>query len=178
MTNEERFKEIYQTQITREGAAELLSWIDSTDFFTAPAGAKHHGACPGGLVAHSLNVYYALIDGPYARNFTTETRAICALLHDLCKIDFYHKQADGSYTVKDHFPFGHGEKSAFLIQRYMKPTEPEALAIRWHMGAYDEAARGGSNTLSAAMARTPLVLALHFADMTAAEKEKAEEREA
>ena len=122
MTNEERFKEIYQTQITREGAAELLSWIDSTDFFTAPAGAKHHGACPGGLVAHSLNVYYALIDGPYARNFTTETRAICALLHDLCKIDFYHKQADGSYTVKDHFPFGHGEKSAFLIQRYMKPV--------------------------------------------------------
>ena len=80
--------------------------------------------------------------------------------------------------MKDHFPFGHGEKSAFLIQRYMKLTEPEALAIRWHMGAYDEAARGGSNTLSAAMARTPLVLALHFADMTAAEKEKAEEREA
>lgn len=104
-----------------------------------------------------------------------ETRAICALLHDLCKADFYHRESDGTYTVKDRFPMGHGEKSAFLIQRFMRLSEPEALAIRWHMGAYDDAARGGSYSLSAAMERTPLVLALHTADMTATQKEKARE---
>lgn len=73
MTNEERFKEIYQTQITRTGAPELLAWLESTDFFTAPASTRFHGAYPGGLVDHSLNVYFALIDGPYAREFTMET---------------------------------------------------------------------------------------------------------
>ena len=176
MTNEERFKEIYQTQITRTGAPELLAWLESTDFFTAPASTRFHGAYPGGLVDHSLNVYFALIDGPYVRDYSMETRAICALLHDLCKVDFYHQRADGSYTVKDHFPFGHGEKSVFLIQRFMKLAEPEALAIRWHMGAYDDAARGGSYSLSAAMERTPLVLALHTADMMATEAEKAREQ--
>lgn len=176
MTNVEQFKEIYRTQINRTGAAELLAWLESTDFFTAPASTRFHGAYPGGLVDHSLNVYFALIDGPRVRNYTTETRAICALLHDICKVDYYHQRPDGSYTVKDRFPIGHGEKSVFLIQRFMKLAEPEALAIRWHMGAYDDAARGGSRTLSAAMERTPLVLALHTADMEATEKEKAEER--
>ena len=61
MTNAERFKEIFSSQITREGAAELLAWLETTDFFTAPASTKHHGAYPGGLVDHCLNVYYALI---------------------------------------------------------------------------------------------------------------------
>lgn len=77
--------------------------------------------------------------------------------------------------MKDSFPMGHGEKSVFLIQRFIKLSEPEALAIRWHMGAYDEAARGGSYSLSAAMERTPLVLALHTADMTVTQEEKARE---
>ncbi len=117
MNNEERFKEIYRTQIARTGAPELLAWLESTDFFTAPASTRFHGAYPGGLVDHSLNVYFALIDGPYVKNYTMETRAICA--HD--------------------------------------------------------AARGGSYSLSAAMERTPLVLALHTADMTATQEEKARE---
>ena len=77
--------------------------------------------------------------------------------------------------MKDAFPFGHGEKSVFLIGRYMKLTDEEALAIRWHMGAYDEAARGGSKTLSAAMARSPLVFALHAADMLATQAEQRRE---
>lgn len=176
MTNEERFKEIYQTQIKRAGAAELLAWMESTDFFTAPASTRFHGSHPGGLLAHSLNVYYALIAAPMAQAVTAESRAICGLLHDLCKADFYHQREDGSYTVKDRFPLGHGEKSVFLIQRFMPLSEPEALAIRWHMGAYDEAFRGGSYSISEAMKQTPLVLALHTADMTATQEEEARER--
>lgn len=83
MDNKERFIEIFTSQIHRPGAAELLEWLESTDFFEAPA-------------------------------------------------------------------------------------------IRWHMGAYDDAAKGGSKVLSAAMAATPLVYALHAADMRAEQKENAQ----
>lgn len=177
MTNAERFKEIFTTQITRKGAPELLAWLESTDFFTAPASTKYHGAYPGGLVDHSLNVYFTLIDGPLAREYSAQTRAICALLHDICKADYYEREeSDGKYRVNDRFPFGHGEKSVLLIERHMKLAEPEALAIRWHMGAYDDAARGGSRTLSEAMKKTPLVLALHTADMMATQEEQRREQ--
>lgn len=61
MTNKERFKEIFISQVTRPGAADLLAWLGTTDFFEAPASTRFHGAYPGGLVEHSLNVYYALL---------------------------------------------------------------------------------------------------------------------
>ena len=125
-----------------------------------------------------MNVYFALIDGPLASEYSTQTRAICALLHDICKADYYEREeSGGKYHVNDRFPFGHGEKSVLLIERHMKLAEPEALAIRWHMGAYDDAARGGSRTLSEAMKKTPLVLALHTADMMATQREQREEHE-
>lgn len=174
MTNAERFKAIYTTQIERAGAPELLAWLESTDFFTAPASTKYHGARPGGLVDHSLNVYDELISRVPSVG-TAESRAVCALLHDICKADYYEPLNGGGYQVKDRFPFGHGEKSVLLISRFMPLTDEEALAIRWHMGAYDEAARGGSRTLSAAMAASPLVYELHAADMRATQREQREE---
>lgn len=181
----QRFKEIYREQITRPGAAVLLKWLEEeTDFFTAPASTKYHGAYEGGLVDHSLNVYAALTN---KQGFDPEARAVCALLHDVCKANYYaagtcrQQNAAGtwetvpSYTVKDAFPFGHGEKSVLLIERFMRLTAEEALAIRWHMGAYDEAARGGSRTYSAALRFSPLVLELHIADMRATQDEQREE---
>jgi hypothetical protein len=139
-------------------------------------------------VEHSLNVYYELIGAGRVPGVpTAETYAVVALLHDICKADFYaqstrnQKNSDGKwetvpcYTVREKFPFGHGEKSAFLVQRFMLLTDAEALAIRWHMGAYDDAAKGGSKVLSAAMAATPLVYALHAADMRAEQKENAQQ---
>lgn len=173
MTNAERFKAIFTTQINRAGAPELLAWLESTDFFTAPASTKYHGARPGGLVDHSLNVYDELILRPDTGN--AESRAICALLHDVCKANYYEPLNGGGYRVNDRFPFGHGEKSVLLISRFMTLTDEEALAIRWHMGAYDDAARGGSRTLSAATAASPLVYELHAADMRATQKEQREE---
>ncbi len=173
MTNAERFKAIFTTQINRAGAPELLAWLESTDFFTAPASTKYHGARPGGLVDHSLNVYDELILRADAGN--AESRAICALLHDVCKANYYEPLNGGGYRVNDRFPFGHGEKSVLLISRFMVLTDEEALAIRWHMGAYDDAARGGSRTLSAATTASPLVYELHAADMRATQKEQREE---
>jgi len=167
------FMGLYSSHIKRAGAAGLLAWLESTDFFTAPAGAKHHGAYPGGLVRHSLNVYYQLLGDYSLRDMenVNETTAICGLLHDVCKAGVYH-QEDGGYTFRDPFPMGHGEKSAYLISRFIQLTDEEALAIRWHMGPYDEAAKGGSRDLDAAMAISPLVYALHAADMRAAQEER------
>ena len=174
MTNAEEFKELYRKNRTREGAPELLKWLESTDFFSAPASTKYHGAYPGGLVDHSLNVYDELIREVPAPG-TAESRTVCALLHDICKADYYKPLDGGGYQVHNRFPFGHGEKSVFLIMRFMPLTDAEALAIRWHMGAYDDAARGGSRELSAAMKASPLVYALHAADMRATQREQREE---
>lgn len=94
--------------------------------FEAPASTHYHGSYTGGLVEHSLNVYYELIGAGRVPGVpTAETYAVVALLHDICKADFYaqstrnQKNSDGEwetvpcYTVREKFPFGHGEKSAF-----------------------------------------------------------------
>ena len=84
-----RFVEIYNKNITRPGADRLLNWMDTTDFFTAPASTRFHGACECGLVMHSLNVYDAMMQHFYTEGENAESYAICALLHDLCKANFY-----------------------------------------------------------------------------------------
>lgn len=185
------FLTIYK-DIRRPGADKLLAWLKSTDFFTAPAGAKHHGAHAGGLAVHSLNVWNRLreitlrdtIDGKAILDLTPETNetvAILALLHDVCKVGVYHTETKRrrnldtgtwedyqAYTFRDPFPLGHGEKSLYLITKYMALTEEEALAIRWHMGAFDDAVKGGSRALDAAMDVSPWVWRLREADMCAA----------
>ena len=110
-----------------------------------------------------------------------ETVAILGLLHDVCKAGVYHQETKRrknqetgkwedylGYTFRDPFPLGHGEKSLFLITRHMALTEEEALAIRWHMGAYDDAVKGGSRSMTEAMNLTPWVWRLQEADMCAA----------
>ena len=63
MTNKERFIEIYNEKIKREGADKLLDFLQNgSDFFTAPASTRYHGAHEGGLLEHSLNVYECLTD--------------------------------------------------------------------------------------------------------------------
>ena len=84
-----QFIEIYEKQITRPGADRLLKWLDGTDFFRAPASTKFHGACPQGLVMHSINVYNAMMQHFFEEGDNAETFAVCALLHDVCKANFY-----------------------------------------------------------------------------------------
>ena len=190
MENKEKFKALFKAWVKRPGAEELLAWLETTDFFEAPASTKHHGAYPGGLLAHSLNVCRELVSSSAAKSATTESMILCALLHDVCKAGVSHQETkrrrtqDGrwedyqGYTFRDDFPLGHGEKSVYLVSRFVQLTDEEALAIRWHMGAYDNAARGGSRALSAAMAVSPLVYELHAADMRATQKEQREEANA
>ena len=170
------FKAMFACYIHRSGAEDLLGWLETTDFFTAPAGAKHHGAYKGGLLKHSMIVFAELLKDTGLQGVVMESAAICGLLHDVCKIGVYHAGADGKYSFRDPFPLGHGEKSVFLLSGFIRLTEEEALAIRWHMGAWDDAVRGGSRCLDAAMEFSPLVYALHAADMRTMLREKREER--
>lgn len=172
----EQFIHAYRTHIHRPGAEDLLEWICGTDFFSAPASTKFHLSKEGGLCAHSMNVYACLKDIPYAGE---ESAAICGLLHDLCKTNFYKpdfrnvKNDKGiwekvpCYTIEDKLPMGHGEKSVYLINKFMKLTDDEALAIRWHMGGFDEAVQGGSMALTNAWGISKLAVLLHIADLQA-----------
>lgn len=179
MTNKEKFLQIYNEYVKRQGSQEFLDWLLKTDFFTAPASTKYHGACEGGLLLHSLNVYKTLRERYFEEGKDSEESfAICALLHDLCKAQFYKvstrnvkNDVTGQwekvpyYTVEDAFPYGHGEKSVFLIERFMRLKTSEAMAIRWHMGGFDDSARGGSFAISLAYEKYPLAVKLHLADL-------------
>lgn len=183
------FTEIFNKYIKREGSQKLLIWLSATDFFRAPASSKYHLACQGGLVSHSINVFKRLADGYCAENGCSnldevseadqEKIAICGLLHDLCKVDFYDielrnkKDENGvwqkvpTYIVNDKLPYGHGEKSVYIISGFMRLTREESISIRWHMGGFDDAVKGGSYSLSQAYQQFPFAVLLHIADLQA-----------
>jgi len=172
--SKEKFIEIFERHIKRDGAKELLEWLEKSDFFTAPASTRFHGSEEGGLLKHSLNVYERL----KAINGENETTAICALLHDLCKVNFYTTEMRNVkengvwvqkpfYTVKDQLPYGHGEKSVYIISGFMKLKREEAMAINWHMGGFDARALNSMSTYSEAYKRFPLAVLTHIADLMA-----------
>jgi hypothetical protein len=178
MTNIEDFYSL-AVSIRRPGIADLLTWLKTeTDFFTAPASTKYHGAHEGGLCEHSINVCNRLIAiAPFETD--PDSIRIVSLLHDVCKINNYktemrNTKIDGRweqvpyYTYADDpLPYGHGEKSVYLISKFIKLTDEEAMAINWHMGPFDERAKGGSPIMSAAFTKFPLALYIHQADMQA-----------
>ena len=186
MTNEERFISIFNQNIHRDGAEKLLNFLcsDNSDFFTAPASTRYHGAYPGGLLEHSLNVYDCLCDylsrprvcERYGMEYSDESIAIVSLLHDLCKVNFYvestrNVKENGTwksvpyYTIDDQLPYGHGEKSVWMISGFMKLTREEAFAIRYHMGFSGTEDPGN---VGRALEMFPLAYATCCADMEAA----------
>ncbi len=176
MGYKEEFISIFKENISRQGSQELLDWMLKTDFFTAPASTKYHCACPEGLVMHSLSVYKVMMEKHFEEGVDNpESFAICALLHDLCKAQFYKissrnvkNQETGKweqvpyYSVEDAFPYGHGEKSVFLIERFMRLKTAEAMAIRWHMGGFEES---NGFTVSLAYEKYPIAVKLHLSDL-------------
>lgn len=173
------FVELLRTT-NRDGIEELIRYLqEETDFFTAPASTKYHGAFAGGLLMHSINVCAELRLDPNSKVYPTETLIIVALLHDICKANCYRtekrnvKENGGwvekqIYVFEDELPLGHGEKSLYLASKFIKLSDEEAAAIRWHMGAFDCAFRGGDRGLNAAYEKYPLAVLLHMADMRAA----------
>ena len=181
MDYKQKFIEYYQANIHREGADRLLEWLQTTDFFTAPASTRYHCACPAGLVMHSINVYEVMMEKHFdPETDSAESFALCALLHDVCKAQFYKvssrnvkNERTGQwekvpyYVIEAAFPYGHGEKRVFLIERFVRLKPAEATAIRWHMGGFDDAARGGNFSISVAYDKYPIAVKLHLADLEA-----------
>ena len=198
-----QFLSIYEENITRPGADKFLEWLKKTDFFTAPASTRYHLCEPGGLVAHSVHVYErlrALYIAEKVRNSEksetassasadlwaqeAETIAVCGLLHDICKVNFYKpgtrnvkNETTGQwekvpcYTIEDQLPYGHGEKSVYIISGFMRLSREEAMAIRWHMGAWQD---GEKQNAGAAFSKFSLALLTHMADMQATYLDEAE----
>ena len=184
MNPKDEFIKIYNENIKRDGADKLLDYIKKSDFFTAPASTRFHSNFAGGLVDHSIKVYHRFIkmlECEYSVDkkkwpITQEAAAIIALLHDVCKIGCYKTEernvkVDGQwvkqpyYSYDDPLPYGHGEKSVYIINGFIKLTREEAMAINWHMGGYDARHSNGSYIISDAYARFPLCVLFHTADL-------------
>ena len=188
LNNKEKIKELLLST-ARPGMERLVDWIDQkTDFYTAPASTKYHLACKGGLAQHSLNVY-DLLSGKVKAGLLEirkETIIITALLHDLCKVNFYVMEKknvrEGSklnsygsevanwvekevWTVRDSFPVGHGEKSCFYIQSFIRLTDEEYAMIRLHMGSDRN---GFPDPFTETANMYPSVIAIHTSDIEAA----------
>lgn len=143
----EKYLELLRS-VRREGIDSLITFLESTDFFTAPASTRFHGNFEGGLAEHSLKVYEILSKKvkDLGLDYSEETLILIGLLHDVCKANFYkidYRNAKNEmgqwekvpyYTVDDTIPYGHGEKSVMMCSEFIKLTPDEKYAIRWHMG--------------------------------------------
>lgn len=182
--NKANFIGLVKAYIHRPGVDELLAFLEASDFYSAPASTRFHGAEDGGLCAHSIAVgkqMLTIADTFAPGIYDKESLVIVSLLHDLTKCNFYKRDTRNvkneetgkwekvpTFVVEDQFPYGHGEKSVYLLMRMgFKLTDEEAMAIRWHMGAFDEAVRGGSRAMQDAYERFPLAWMLHVADEAA-----------
>ncbi len=179
------FIRIYKENIQREGSQKLLEYLQASDFFTAPASTRFHSAYEGGLCEHSVKAYYRFLqnldmeyDGQWEEILSHESVAVISLLHDICKVDYYkveyrNAKVDGQwqkipyYTVEDKLPYGHGEKSVYIVSSFIKLDREEAMAINWHMGGYDRRVLGGCYALSSAFYQHPISLIFHISDVQA-----------
>lgn len=174
--NWEQFKSLLRST-KRDGIEDLIKWLDESDFKVAPASTQYHYNFKGGLLAHSLDVYYHMYDFSNLIQFfdiPQESIIITSLLHDICKVNCYKveyrntKDADGNwikspyYTWDELEPIGHGDKSIMLMyENNVKPTKIERAMIRNHMGfSNGEDERRVSHLFS----KCPQALVLHYAD--------------
>lgn len=192
--NIERFESLLLS-CNRDGMDKLLEFIRKSDFYTAPASTRFHNCHEGGLLEHSLNVYDCLcakkasgIWQSVLNQIDDKSLIIIALLHDLTKvycysIEYKNKKIYSDYGSKsdsqgrydwesvpsfvwnDLMPMGHGEKSVILASEYIKLKPIEVYGILHHMGF--TLPKENYNTLSAAIRKYPLVLAVHEADLEA-----------
>ena len=215
----DKFIEIYKENIRRPGAEKLLTWLESSDFFEAPASTRFHLSRPGGLVEHSVHVYECLLKlykvekanpaypgTPYLpTDEELESIAICGLLHDICKVGCYKSEPKNQktydpekvkkaqkwqikhdaigdfiwetvmgYKFDEDFVYGHGEKSVYIVSAFMKLTREEAVAIRFHMGPWQD---GEKQNAGKAFEQCSIAALLHIADMMATYLDEVDDEE-
>ena len=179
MDLKEEFIRIAHRDIKRSGLPSLMDWLESTDFYSAPASTRYHGCYEGGLVAHSLNVHSQLkkLCSWYGCDATNESIAIVSLFHDLCKVGCYKSEMRWrkdknnqweqypTWKFEEDFAYGgHGSKSVFLLQSCIKLTPEEASAVNCHMGQWDATTYSNPTEV---YCRNKLAWLLHVADEAA-----------
>lgn len=192
--NKEHFKNLVK-QIKRENVKfdELFDALEKSDFYYAPASSKYHGNFEGGLVAHSLYVYYNLVDLVKMKQITAidnDSILIAALFHDISKTNYYEKtyknkkvykengskrdaggafdwEVEEGYVVKDidnRLIYGSHEQNAeYIISKYIPLTREESVAILNHMGGMSN--DSVRETAPTVYGKYPLAVLLHLADM-------------
>ncbi len=201
--NIKRFEELMGS-IERDGVKELMDYIkNKTDFYTAPASTQFHLACDGGLLQHSLNVYDCLVakkESPVWKRIIEaipeESLIIMALLHDLCKVNFYVKGTKNQKTydpekvaAAENWQVKHDDKGNFIwetVLRYeiddtmpLGHGEKSVMLINCFMKlktpeifairwhmGFSEE-KSQYKAVGDAMEKYPIVLALHEADLEA-----------
>lgn len=188
MNNKEKFCHLLRST-GREGVETIISELEDSGFFEAPASANHHLNCIGGLLQHSLNVCETALairsaleekGQMYVHGVPRDSVIIASLLHDVCKSDIYKealvnkRSIDGKwekvpgYVVDcEDLPVGHGEKSVIMLLLWgLKMTRDEILAIRWHMHAWDLAFQSYEQKMNIEKARetAPLCILVQCAD--------------
>ena len=179
------FIDIFNANIKRDGANALLDYLQNqSDFFSAPASGRRHSSFEGGLCLHSVNTYHRFKNNiilEYGENYqekiSDESIAIISLLHDVCKVntytvDYRNQKVDGQWIQVPYFaynnslPYGHGEKSVYIISGFMRLTREEAMAINWHMGGFDPRVQATTD-MSEAFMRFPSAVLFHVSDLEA-----------
>lgn len=184
--NAKLFEDIIKFNVHRTGITDFMNYLkNDTDFMYAPASTKYHGAFDGGLLAHSLEVYYqfnklvSVYNYDMSKPENTESATIVTLFHDVCKINTYEQSVKYSKNPKtnqwetvpcytyanDKNIFGaHGAASLFIITQFMTLTEQEAMAIYHHMGSWDASKY---DNVAMAYEKNRLAWILHVADEAA-----------
>lgn len=190
-SNKEEFKRLVNS-ITREGAKDLLDWLETTDFYTAPASVRYHSCYKGGLCQHSINVYRNMekLRNEFCPEVSEDTCKIVALFHDISKVGFYEETVQNkkvyskngtksdelgnfdwvsvkgykvkSDTDKSFVCHTHGVNSYLLIHRFIKLTQSETAAIMNHHSGMDD--NMAVKDISEVLNRYPAATLLHMAD--------------
>ena len=176
----EAFINAVKKYVHRDGVDALLDWLESTDFYDAPASSKYHGDYEHGLVMHSYNVWAKLVflNKVFEAGLDEESMAIAGLFHDLCKVDFYtvstrnvKNERTGQwekvpfYKTDEKYRFGgHGSKSVYLVMNFINLKPDEAAAINCHMGPWDRQDYGKPGEV---FSENTLAWLLHVADEAA-----------
>ena len=101
--------ELLRKNVKRDGVEDLINYLlNESDYFIAPASTVYHLCEDGGLAQHSLNVLGILmhLNETMKAGVSNESIVLCALMHDLCKTNFY-------------VPFMKNVKDAKILAKYM-----------------------------------------------------------
>ena len=180
--NKERYLKLLEEVLHEEDFNNIKDWLETGDFFSAPASTKYHLHGEGGLCQHSLNVYDCLSKKlkDWGLEYPENSIRIVSLMHDWCKINVYVKstrrvppersgtgkwETEEVWIKDDAYHLGHASKSVYLIQQFIPLNMLEIEAIHSHMGSTDLSTMFNSFDLNSIFSVNPLAICLHLADM-------------